>query len=52
VATVVGMGPHARHLTPERLAAAVAALPPRVRATLAVDITTWTVPADAGGARP
>ncbi|SFT80044.1 23S rRNA m(1)G-748 methyltransferase [Geodermatophilus amargosae] len=52
VATVVGMGPHARHLTPERLAAAVAALPPRVRATLAVDVTTWTVPADAGGARP
>ncbi|GAB3302073.1 methyltransferase domain-containing protein [Geodermatophilus aquaeductus] len=52
VGTVVGMGPHARHLTAERLAAAVAGLPERVRTTLAVDVTTWTVPGDAGGARP
>ncbi len=42
VAAVVGMGPHARHLAPDRLAAAVAALPPRVPVTLAVDVTTWT----------
>ncbi len=43
VTTVVGMGPHARHLTPEQLAAAVARLPAQVRVTLAVDVTTWTV---------
>ncbi len=42
VAAVVGMGPHARHLEPGRLTAAVAALPPRVPVTLAVDVTTWT----------
>ncbi|SFO04782.1 23S rRNA m(1)G-748 methyltransferase [Geodermatophilus obscurus] len=42
-ASVVGMGPHARHLTPERLAERLAGLPPRVRVTLAVDVTTWTV---------
>jgi 23S rRNA (guanine745-N1)-methyltransferase len=43
VTTVVGMGPHARHLAPEQLAAAVARLPAQVRVTLAVDVTTWTV---------
>ncbi len=43
VASVVGMGPHARHLTPERLAERLAGLPPRVPVTLAVDVTTWTV---------
>ncbi|MGY1608023.1 putative RNA methyltransferase [Geodermatophilus sp. SYSU D00700] len=43
VAAVVGMGPHARHLSPGQLAEAVAGLPPRVRVTLAVDVTTWTV---------
>ncbi|SFP58300.1 23S rRNA m(1)G-748 methyltransferase [Geodermatophilus dictyosporus] len=42
VTTVVGMGPHARHLSRERLAAAVVGLPERVRVTLAVDVTTWT----------
>ncbi|SDC59048.1 23S rRNA m(1)G-748 methyltransferase [Geodermatophilus telluris] len=42
VTTVVGMGPHARHLSRERLAAAVAGLPERVPVTLAVDVTTWT----------
>jgi 23S rRNA (guanine745-N1)-methyltransferase len=42
VAAVVGMGPHARHLAPGQLAGRLAGLPPRVRATLAVDVTTWT----------
>ena len=42
VASVVGMGPHARHLAPGDLAARLAGLPPRVRVTLAVDVTTWT----------
>ncbi|WP_396349637.1 putative RNA methyltransferase [Geodermatophilus sp. DSM 44513] len=41
VATLVGMGPHARHLDPARLAAAVAALPGRTPVTLSVDVTTW-----------
>jgi 23S rRNA (guanine745-N1)-methyltransferase len=43
VASVVGMGPHARHLTPGQLAERLAGLPPRVQVTLAVDVTTWTV---------
>lgn len=42
VASVVGMGPHARHLAPGELAGRLAVLPPRVRVTLAVDLTTWT----------
>ena len=42
VAAVVGMGPHARHLAPGELAGRLAGLPPRVRVTLAVDVTTWT----------
>ncbi|MGY1618312.1 putative RNA methyltransferase [Geodermatophilus sp. SYSU D00691] len=41
VAPLVGMGPHARHLAPEQLAAAVARLPEPVRVTVAVDVTTW-----------
>ncbi|MGY1808205.1 putative RNA methyltransferase [Blastococcus sp. SYSU D00669] len=41
VATLVGMGPHARHLAPEQLAVAVARLPEPVRVTVAVDVTTW-----------
>ncbi|SNS33926.1 23S rRNA m(1)G-748 methyltransferase [Geodermatophilus pulveris] len=41
VTTLVGMGPHARHLDPERLAAAVAALPERTPVTLSLDVTTW-----------
>ena len=42
VTTLVGMGPHARHLTPEGLAAAVAGLPERTPVTVSVDVTTWT----------
>jgi 23S rRNA (guanine745-N1)-methyltransferase len=41
VRTLVGMGPHARHLPPEVLAAGVAALPEPVLVTVAVDVTTW-----------
>ena len=41
VAAVVGMGPHARHLGRDELAARLAVLPPRARVTLAVDVTTW-----------
>jgi 23S rRNA (guanine745-N1)-methyltransferase len=41
VRTLVGMGPHARHLRPEELAAAVAGLPEPVRVTVAVDVATW-----------
>jgi 23S rRNA (guanine745-N1)-methyltransferase len=40
VRTLVGMGPHARHRTPDALAAAVAALPEPVRVTVSVDVTT------------
>jgi 23S rRNA (guanine745-N1)-methyltransferase len=43
VRTLVGMGPHARHLTPDALAARVAALPEPVRVTAAVDVTTWAL---------
>ena len=42
VATLVGMGPHARHLSPDGLAAAVAGLPERTPVTVSVDVTTWT----------
>ncbi|MPQ98328.1 23S rRNA methyltransferase [Modestobacter sp. I12A-02628] len=42
VRTLVGMGPHARHLDPAALGAAVAALPSVVPVTLAVDVATWT----------
>ncbi|MBB3082792.1 putative RNA methyltransferase [Geodermatophilus sabuli] len=41
VATLVGMGPHARHLTPGDLATAVAALPDRTAVTVSVDVTSW-----------
>ena len=41
VAALVGMGPHARHLTPEQVAAAVEALPEPVRVTVAVDVGTY-----------
>jgi 23S rRNA (guanine745-N1)-methyltransferase len=41
IRTLVGMGPHARHLEPEELARRVAALPEPVRVTVAVDVTTW-----------
>jgi 23S rRNA (guanine745-N1)-methyltransferase len=42
VRTLVGMGPHARHLEPQELARRVAALSEPVRVTVAVDVTTWT----------
>jgi 23S rRNA (guanine745-N1)-methyltransferase len=41
VTTLVGMGPHARHLRSEELAAAVAGLPERTPVTVSVDVTTW-----------
>ncbi len=41
VTTLVGMGPHARHLTPEGLAAAVARLPERTAVTVSVEVSTW-----------
>jgi 23S rRNA (guanine745-N1)-methyltransferase len=40
-ATLVGMGPHARHTTPAAVAAALARLPEPVRVTVAVDVTTY-----------
>ncbi|RBY86888.1 putative RNA methyltransferase [Blastococcus sp. TF02A-26] len=42
VTTLVGMGPHARHLAPAALAAAVADLPEPVRVTVAVQVSSWT----------
>nr|WP_221203479.1 23S rRNA methyltransferase [Modestobacter versicolor] len=41
VRTLVGMGPHARHLAPGELAARTAALPAAVPVTVAVDVGTW-----------
>ena len=41
VRTLVGMGPHARHLGAEELAARVAGLPEPVAVTVAVDVGTW-----------
>jgi len=41
VATLVGMGPHARHLDPEALASSLAALPEPVRVTVSVDLGTY-----------
>jgi 23S rRNA (guanine745-N1)-methyltransferase len=41
VRTLVGMGPHARHLSPDGLAAAVALLAEPVAVTVAVDVTTY-----------
>ena len=41
VATLVGMGPHARHLTPERLSAGLATLAEPVRVTVAVDVASY-----------
>ncbi|MGY1745159.1 putative RNA methyltransferase [Blastococcus sp. SYSU D00695] len=42
VGTLVGMGPHARHLSPDRLAAAIATLPEPVRVTVAVQVSSWS----------
>jgi 23S rRNA (guanine745-N1)-methyltransferase len=41
VTTLVGMGPHARHLAREALVAAVARLEPPVRVTVSVDVTSY-----------
>jgi 23S rRNA (guanine745-N1)-methyltransferase len=41
VATLVGMGPHARHVTQEDVLAALAALPEPVRVTVAVDVASY-----------
>jgi 23S rRNA (guanine745-N1)-methyltransferase len=41
VRTLVGMGPHARHLVGEELADRVARLPGRVEVPVAVDVSTW-----------
>ncbi|WP_051683940.1 putative RNA methyltransferase [Blastococcus sp. URHD0036] len=41
VGTLVGMGPHARHLVPAELAAAVGGLPEPVRVTVSVQISSW-----------
>ncbi|RBY95026.1 23S rRNA methyltransferase [Blastococcus sp. TBT05-19] len=42
VATLVGMGPHARHLAPQVLAASLDRLAPSVQVTIAVDLGIWT----------
>ncbi len=42
VRTLVGMGPHARHLAVGELAARTAALPAQVPVTVAVDVATWS----------
>ena len=42
VRTLVGMGPHARHLTAEELSSRLAGLPEPVRVTVAVDVGTWS----------
>ncbi len=42
VTTLVGMGPHARHLSAERLAEAVGRLPEPVRVTVAVQVSSWS----------
>ncbi|MGY1914337.1 putative RNA methyltransferase [Blastococcus sp. SYSU DS0973] len=41
VATLVGMGPHARHLTAAGLAASLARLPADVQVTISVDVATY-----------
>ena len=41
VATLVGMGPHARHLSAADLAAALDRLPQPVRVTVSVQVSSW-----------
>jgi 23S rRNA (guanine745-N1)-methyltransferase len=41
VRTLVGMGPHARHRTPEELSAAIGRFPDLVRVTVSVDVATY-----------
>jgi 23S rRNA (guanine745-N1)-methyltransferase len=45
VATLVGMGPHARHLAREELERSLAGFPEPVAVTVSVDVTTYR-PAD------
>jgi 23S rRNA (guanine745-N1)-methyltransferase len=40
-ATLVGMGPHARHTTAEAIAAGLAGMPEPVTVTVSVDVTTY-----------
>jgi 23S rRNA (guanine745-N1)-methyltransferase len=40
-ATLVGMGPHARHTTPAAVAVALARLPEPIPVTVSVDVTTY-----------
>jgi 23S rRNA (guanine745-N1)-methyltransferase len=42
VRTLVGMGPHARHLSREQLRTRIAELPEPVEVTVSVDVATWT----------
>jgi len=42
VARLVGMGPSARHLTPDRLASSIAALPQEYPVTASVTVSTYT----------
>lgn len=44
VRTLVGMGPHARHLTAEGLAASLGSLPDVVEVTVSVDVSTYEAP--------
>jgi 23S rRNA (guanine745-N1)-methyltransferase len=46
VRALVGMGPHARHLDPEGLAAALATLPEVVEVTVSVDVSSYERPPD------
>jgi 23S rRNA (guanine745-N1)-methyltransferase len=48
VATLVGMGPHARHVPREQVDAGLAAFPEPIAVTVAVDVTTYA----ASGAPP
>ena len=49
VRTMVGMGPHARHRTPEELSTAIGRLPDRVSVTVSVDVAGY-VPASPAAA--
>jgi 23S rRNA (guanine745-N1)-methyltransferase len=52
ITTLVGMGPHARHLAREGLTAAVAGLGPPLRVTVAVDVTAYEPAGSVRGPRP
>jgi 23S rRNA (guanine745-N1)-methyltransferase len=42
VTRLVGMGPSARHLTPDRLASSIGALPQEYPVTASVTVSTYT----------